>query len=246
MKKIISVFLSVILLSIPSFAVQSPGKNWYFSSKGQGARPSLPTVDKRFAKGIGKDEKVVYLTFDAGYENGNVEKVVNILKENEVTGAFFILKHFVEANPALCQTMRENGNLVCNHSMSHPNFTTLSPEEMEKEIRGLEKVYTDITGDTLDPFFRPPEGAYNEEVLEKIASFGYHTVFWSLAWADWDNKDQKSPEYAMDKLLPRLHNGAVILLHPTSETNTKILGDLIQKIKQEGYRFGSLEELWEG
>ena len=246
MKKTISVFLSIILLSIPSFAVKSQGKNWYFSSKGQNERPSLPAVDERQAKGIGKDEKVIYLTFDAGYENGNVEKIVNVLRENQVTGAFFILKHFAEKNPELCKTMRKDGNLICNHSASHPNFTTLSPEEIEKEIRGMEDVYTQVTGDKLDPFFRPPEGAYNEDVLEQVSALGYKTVFWSLAWADWDNNDQKSPEYAMGKLLPRLHNGAVILLHPTSETNTKILGDLIRICKENGYRFGSLEELWEG
>ena len=110
----------------------------------------------------------------------------------------------------------------------------------------MEDVYTQVTGDKLDPFFRPPEGAYNEDVLEQVSALGYKTVFWSLAWADWDNNDQKSPEYAMGKLLPRLHNGAVILLHPTSETNTKILGDLIRICKENGYRFGSLEELWEG
>ena len=244
MKKIISFFLSVIILSASSFATAKSGENWYFSSKGKNERPGLPPLDERLGKGIGKDEKVIYLTFDAGYENGNVAKVVETLKREQVTGAFFVLKHFIEANPELCKEIREGGNLLCNHTASHPNITTLSPEALEKELKELENVCKDVCGKGPDPYFRPPEGAYSDESLETVARLGYHTVFWSLAWADWDNNNQTSPEYAMDKLCSRVHNGAVILLHPTSATNAAILGDFIRQMKSEGYRFGSLEELW--
>ncbi len=243
MKKIIAVLLSVIFFSSSSFAAKDSSKNWYFSSKNQNDRPSLPALDTSLGKAIGNDEKVLYLTFDAGYENGNVEKIVDILKEKEVTGAFFILKHFVEENPDLCKKMRENKNLICNHSLNHKNFAHLSDKEIESEILGLETLYREITEDELDPYFRPPEGAYTDKALEKTASLGYKTVFWSLAWADWDNNNQKSPEYAMNLLMSRVHNGAVILLHPTSETNTKILGRFIDAMKEKGYRFGTLEEL---
>ena len=109
----------------------------------------------------------------------------------------------------------------------------------------MEKAYQDATGDQLDKYFRPPEGSYTEHSLEKISSLGYQTIFWSLAWADWDNNNQKSPEYAMNLLMSRVHNGAVILLHPTSDTNTKILGSFIDQMKSQGYRFGTLEELCE-
>ncbi len=245
MKKIFTIFLSVILFSIPSFAADNQAKNWYFSSKNQNDRPGLPYLDASLGKGIGKDEKVLYLTFDAGYENGNVEKIVDILAEKNVTGAFFILKHFAQANSQLCLKMRKNNNLICNHSLNHSNFSKLTEEEIENELLGMEKVYTEATGDQLDPYFRPPEGAYNEKALEKVSSMGYKTVFWSLAWADWDNNNQKSPAFAMDLLSSRVHNGAVILLHPTSKTNAEILGEFIDKMKAEGYRFGSLEELWE-
>lgn len=245
MKKIIAFLLSLTLCSIPSFAAPSKTEAWYFSSKSQNDRPSLPSLPENLGKGIGKDEKVIYLTFDAGYENGNVEKIVNILKEHNVNGAFFVLKHFVEANGELCKKMAENGNLICNHTANHPSIARLSADEIEKEIRSLEETYRNVTGKELSPYFRPPEGAYTKEALETVAALGYKTVFWSLAWADWDNNDQKSPEYAMKKLTTRVHNGAVILLHPTSETNTKILGDFIEDMKTRGYRFGSLEELWE-
>lgn len=245
MKKIISFFLSVILLSASSFATAKSGENWYFSSKGKGVRPGLPAVEEHLGKGIGKDEKVLYLTFDAGYENGNVEKVVNTLKEEQVTGAFFVLKHFVQANPELCKAILANGNLLCNHTASHPNITTLSEEAIGRELKELERVLEETCGQKPSPFFRPPEGAYSKESLEAISKFGYRTVFWSLAWADWDNNNQKSAEYAMEKLTGRVHNGAVILLHPTSATNASILKDFIRQMKSEGYRFGSLEELWD-
>ncbi len=245
MKKIISFFLSVILLSASSFATAKGGENWYFSSKGKGIRPGLPTVDSRLGKGIGKDEKVLYLTFDAGYENGNVEKIVNTLREEKVTGAFFVLKHFIQANPELCKTILKDGNLLCNHTATHPNITKISAEALKAELKELEDVCREHCGVNLSPYFRPPEGAYSKESLETVSALGYRTVFWSLAWADWDNNNQKSPEYAMDKLTSRIHNGAVILLHPTSATNAAILSDFIRQMKCKGYRFGSLEELWE-
>lgn len=247
MKKTISFFLSIAVLAItaiPSFASKNGSQNWYFSSKSQNDRPGLPALEKELGKGIGKDEKVLYLTFDAGYENGNVEKTVEILKEHEVTGAFFILKHFATENPELCKKMAENKNLVCNHTANHPNITALSAEEITKEIKEMEQAYHDATGLSLSPYFRPPEGAFSKESLEVIRNLGYRTVFWSLAWADWDNANQKPPEYAMEKLMSRVHNGAVILLHPTSKTNTEILGTFIENMKSQGYRFGSLEELW--
>lgn len=247
MKKIISFLISIALcaiVAIPSFARKSESQNWYFSSKSQNERPGLPAIEESLGKGIGKDEKVLYLTFDAGYENGNVEKTVEILKEHKISGAFFILKHFAVENPELCKKMVENNNLVCNHTANHPNITTLSEEKIASEIKEMEDAYRKATGLELAKFFRPPEGAYNTESLKAIQSLGYRTVFWSLAWADWDNNNQKSPEYAMQKLTSRVHNGAIILLHPTSKTNTEILGDFIEQMKAQGYRFGSLEELW--
>lgn len=242
MKKIFVFFLSLALLSIPSFA-KSNEEHWYFSSKSQNDRPTLPALSEELGKGIGKDEKVLYLTFDAGYENGNVQKIVDILKANDVTGAFFLLKHFITENRDLCETICQNGNLICNHTLSHKNISTLSEGEIKEELLGLESLYREITGREMSRYFRPPEGAYTKEALKVVKDMGYQTVFWSLAWADWDNNNQKSPEYALSKLYSRVHPGAVILLHPTSKTNTEILDDFIKTMKSKGYRFGSLEEL---
>ena len=223
---------------------------WGLSFQDPGQSPQGPLssaeLKKYDAAYMGAPEKkVLYLTFDAGYENGNVKKTVDILKENGVTGAFFVLKHFIEENPDLCREIKDNGNLLCNHTSSHPAITSVSKERLENEIRGLEECCREKTGLELDRFFRPPEGTWSEEALKTVEDMGYKTVFWSLAWADWDNSNQKSAEYALNKLLPRIHDGAVILLHPTSQTNTEILGEIITRMKAEGYRFASLEELWE-
>ncbi len=245
MKKALSFLFAFILLSVSSFANAAGGQNWYFSSKSQNDRPTLPSVALDSVKGIGPEEKVLYLTFDAGYENGNVEKIVNILKDNEVAGSFFLLRHFVEQNPDLTRAIKENGNLVCNHTATHKNITALSPEAIQSELFSLEEAVMQVTGEKPAPFFRPPEGAWSESALLEVEKLGYKTVFWSLAWADWDNNNQKSPEYAMEKLNSRVHDGAVILLHPTSETNTKILDGFIKAMKDKGYRFETVEALWQ-
>lgn len=189
-------------------------------------------------------DKVVYLTFDAGYENGNVEKILDVLKEESVPAAFFILGNLILRNKSLVERMQEEGHLVCNHTMHHHNMTKVSSErEFEKELESLNKLYRDTFGKEMARYYRPPEGTFNEETMKYAKKLGYKTIFWSIAYADWDNDRQPSPEYAKEKVLSNLHNGAVILLHPTSSTNAAIMKNLITEIRAEGYRFGDLHEL---
>jgi peptidoglycan-N-acetylmuramic acid deacetylase len=188
-------------------------------------------------------EKVVYLTFDVGYENGNVEKTLNVLKETETPGAFFVLKHFVTDNSDLLLRMKNEGHFICNHTANHPNLAHASRERIEEEIKSLELAVEAVTGEGTKPYFRPPEGTFSVEMLDTVASLGYKTVFWSFAYADWDNQKQPEPRAALEKILSSVHNGAVILLHPTSKTNAEILHELISTLKSEGYRFATLDEL---
>ena len=188
-------------------------------------------------------EKKIYLTFDAGYENGNVEKVLDALKDNDVKGAFFVLPHFIKSNPDLIKRMNEEGHLICNHSTSHKDMSKISDlDSFKKEIEGIEEVYKQETGNELSKFYRPPEGRFSEKNLQMAQQLGYKTVFWSLAYADWDNNKQLPPEKAKELILSRIHNGCVILLHPTSETNAIIMDDLIKQLKARGYSFGTLTE----
>lgn len=198
-------------------------------------------VDKKH--GDNDPEKVVYFTFDAGYENGNVGKTLDILKQENVPGAFFVLGNLVTSNPDLINRMLKEGHTVCNHTYSHKNVTKFTKEQFGEELNKLEDAYTQCTGELLSKYYRPPEGKFSFDNIKYANELGYKTVFWSFAYEDWDNNKQMDPVAAKEKILSNIHNGAVILLHPTSSTNTVILGDVIRNLKAQGYRFGTLDEL---
>ena len=239
----------------PSHSGSTP-YNWYCKRTSDNSQPTLDSllsftendgleayyIDKKNSDFTAAD-KVIYLTFDAGYENGNVEKILDILKEEEVTGAFFVLDNLVKRNTDLVKRMNEEGHLVCNHTATHPDMTVKTTEEsFMQELWALEDICEEL-GIDVAPYYRPPEGRFSEDNLKIVAKNGYKTVFWSYAYADWDNNAQLSPDEAINKVLSGTHNGEVILLHPTSATNAEILDDLIKEWKEMGFRFGTLDEL---
>ena len=195
--------------------------------------------DKKMAK---KEEKVLYLTFDAGYENGNVAKIMDVLRDEKVPGAFFVLSHFVSENPELMERMTKEGHLICNHTARHKDMSRTDRKTFEEELRRLEDCVEKYTGQKPAPFYRPPEGKFTEENLTWAEEAGYTTVFWSLCYADWDNGKQPDPQKAIGILNANIHPGAVVLLHPTSATNAVILSDLITQWRSDGYEFGSLND----
>ena len=193
---------------------------------------------------IRPEKGVIYLTFDAGYENGNVEKILDTLKDKEVRGAFFVLGNLVTSNTDLVKRMADEGHLVCNHTYHHRDMSKYTDKaEFALELTSLEDAYRKLTGREMSKYYRPPEGRFTEQNLKLAQEMCYSTVFWSFAYADWDNNKQPSAEYALKKILSNVHNGAVILLHPTSSTNAKIMPQLIDSLKSSGYRFGTLDEL---
>ena len=225
------------------------GYNWFIiKHKGE-----LPTFSKEAelvdevggiyldSSETAKGEKRVYLTFDAGYENGNIEKILDIMKEEEVKGAFFILSNLVFKNTELLKRMANEGHLICNHTSKHKDQTTLSDDGIKENLLKLEEVYTEKTGMKLAKYFRFPEGRYSERALKVIKELGYTSVFWSVSYADWDDSKIESSEYALNKLLPQIHPGAVVLLHPTSKTNAEMLSEFIRTLKSEGYSFATLD-----
>lgn len=190
-------------------------------------------------------EKVLYLTFDAGYENGCTEKILDILKKHDVKAAFFLVGNYMEKNADLVRRMVQEGHTVGNHTMHHPDMSKISDfSAFQKELEDLETLYSEITGREMEKYYRPPQGTYSEDNLRMAQQLGYKTVFWSLAYVDWNNDSQPTAEYAFGKLLPRTHNGAVVLLHSTSQTNAEILNELLTRWEALGYRFGTLEELF--
>ena len=192
-------------------------------------------------------QPVIYLTFDAGYENGSTEKILDTLQKHEVPAAFFLVGNYIEKNADLVRRMVSEGHIVGNHTMHHPDMSQISDQAaFEKELTDLETLFRDTTGEEMPKYYRPPQGIYSEENLKMAQKLGYKTVFWSLAYVDWNNDAQPTREEAFRKLIPRIHNGAVVLLHSTSRTNAEILDELLTKWKEMGYRFGTLEELFPG
>ena len=190
------------------------------------------------------DQKRIYLTFDAGYENGNTEPILDALKKHKAPAAFFVVGNFIAENPDLIRRMVEEGHTVGNHTSTHPSMSRISTlEAFREELEGVENCYKEITGKEMTKFYRPPQGKYNVENLEMAKELGYSTFFWSLAYVDWYQDAQPTKEEAFDKLLGRIHPGAIVLLHSTSSTNGEILDELLGKWEDMGYSFGSLEEL---
>ncbi len=227
-----------------------PTGAWGLSFQQEGATPSGPASAQQLrrydAAYVGNtDEKVLYLTFDAGYENGYTAQILDVLKKHQVPAAFFLVGDYLERNGDLVRRMVTEGHIVGNHTASHPDMSKISQiQAFQKELNEVETLFQEITGKELPKFYRPPQGIYSQENLEHAQQLGYKTVFWSLAYADWDNQNQPSQEYALSKLLPRTHNGAVILLHSTSRTNAELLDSLLTQWKQQGYRFESIDKLF--
>ena len=224
--------------------------NWGLSFQNEGSAPIGPanpqTLARYDAAYLGDTaEKVLYLTFDAGYENGCTAKILDTLKDHNAPAAFFLVGNYVEKNADLVRRMVEKGHIVGNHTMHHYDMSKLSDKDaFSKELTDLETLFKQVTEKELPKFYRPPQGIYSEENLRMAQELGYRTVFWSLAYVDWRNDAQPTKEEAFSKLLPRTHNGAVVLLHSTSATNAEILDELLSKWEDLGYQFASIDELF--
>ncbi len=244
----IFVCIYALLFVYPSSVFAQGEKNWYLQYRSHGEAPLLPEDAAFLSENDvivldGSGEKSVYLTFDAGYENGNIEKILDVLQEENVPGAFFLLPNVARSVPELVLRMHDEGHLLCNHTKSHRNMSEVTDKEVfRKELTDNEDILRETLGLEMAKYYRPPEGAYSRLNLETAKALGYKTVFWSLAYADWDNKKQPDPEKAKSLLLSRIHPGCVLLLHPTSATNAAIMSDLIKTLKADGYIFKRLDE----
>lgn len=248
---IVGVIVLAICLGIGIFRQEAVETGaWGLSFRTEGAAPVAPVEQSLLWRYNGAyigdtSEKVLYLTFDAGYENGCTAEILDVLKKHEVPAAFFLVGNYLQQNSDLVQRMVSEGHIVGNHTMHHPDMSKISDlESFRKELEDLEALYREITGEEMPKYYRPPQGTYSEENLRMAKELGYRTVFWSLAYVDWNNDSQPTAEYAFSKLIPRTHNGAVVLLHSTSTTNAQILDELLTQWKAMGYTFGTLEDLF--
>ena len=223
--------------------------NWGLSFQEEGKAPVID-VDKEMLKELDayylgdEEEKKIYLTFDAGYENGNTEKILDALKENNVKATFFLVGNYLETCPEIVKRMEAEGHIVGNHTYHHKDMAQLTTQDaFLKELTDFELLYKEITGKDLIKLYRPPQGKFSENQLQWAKNAGYKTCFWSLAYVDWDDKKQPKKEEAIDKLTKRIHPGAIVLLHSTSSTNGEIMSDIIKAWKDMGYSFGQLTDL---
>lgn len=191
--------------------------------------------------------KVIYLTMDEGYEYKYTGKILDILKANDVKATFFVVKSYIKANPDLVKRMVDEGHVVGNHTVSHPNMPNLLSQKgvdaVVKELTDTADCFKEVTGVDMPKFFRPPEGIWSESLLYITKSLGYKTILWSMAHRDWDVNNQPGKEAAYKFVDDYYHNGAILLLHPQSQSNTEALDDIIKNLKSKGYRFAPLTEL---
>lgn len=223
--------------------------NWGLSFQEEGKTPvgnatfeELAKYDAFYAEQT--EEKHIYLTFDVGYENGNTASILDTLKKHNVSATFFVVGTYIESDPELVKRMAEEGHIVGNHTWHHPDMSQIAAlDTFKKELVDVEDAYREVTGEEMTKFYRPPQGKYSESNLQMAQELGYKTFFWSLAYVDWYDDNQPTKEEAFDKLLGRIHPGAIVLLHSTSDTNSLILDELIQKWEEMGYTIRSLTEL---
>lgn len=258
-KQVLYVVLAIILLCIGMVcalrAVNRLGAaeaaagitDWGLSFQSEGA-PPVANASQEYLRNFDAlyvgdtNQKEIYITFDAGFENGNTERILDALKKHGVKATFFLVGNYFETQPKLVKRMAEEGHTIGNHTYSHPDMSKIGDiQSFQTELQKNEALYRDILGSEMPKLYRPPQGKFCEENLKMAQQLGYSTVFWSLAYVDWYADDQPTPEQAFSKLLPRIHPGAVVLLHSTSSTNAEILDELLTKWEETGYSFGDLE-----
>ena len=260
---ILGIFLLIFsLLIIPNFSlfnkiktqISSPDLStqeysWYFNPREDGKQPTAIQEANFFNKYdsyyVGDpNEKVIYLTFDSGYENGYTNTLLDVLKKHNAKAHFFVVETYIKANPDIIKRMEKEGHLVCNHSKSHPSMASIHDfEKFKSEITSVEEAYKEVTNKEMPKYFRPPMGKFSEESLKYTKDLEYSSIFWSFAYVDWYNDKQPTHEFAKNKIYSRTHPGAIVLLHSNSKTNSEILDDVLTHWEEEGYRLETLDYL---
>lgn len=222
-------------------------KSWWFTRNTKNLPPEVDKGSKEILAGKGyyignTSQKIIYLTFDEGYENGNTGKILDILRDNGVPAAFFVTGKYIDDQPKLVKRMVAEGHIVGNHTENHPSMPKISNEVIKEELQVVENKFKKLTGQKMN-YLRPPQGDYNARTLEASKLLGYDTIFWSMAYRDWDTQNQPGREAAYNHVMDNIHNGAIILLHAVSDSNTEALDDIIKDLKKQGYVFASLDQL---
>jgi len=246
---LMAAFIIVVGILFNPFAVKAEEFHWGFKKAVNGIPPNAGAalesmLEKHGAIYKGKpDEKIAYLTFDNGYENGYTESILDTLKKEDVPATFFLTGHYLKSAAPLVQRMVKDGHNIGNHSYDHPNMANLTEQRMAEEWKKFDELLYQTTGIERTIYARPPEGIFNDTLLSKGNELGYRHIFWSVAFIDWHANKPRGRDYAYNELMNQLHPGAVILMHTVSPDNAQALLDFIRDAKKEGYVFLTLDDL---
>lgn len=253
MKGKLTYFVCILISSIALFVAPlnafAKEYHWGFTKAKDGKSADAGAEFEAILKKYGAyykgdpNEKVLYLTFDNGFEAGYTEQILDVLKEEDVKVTFFLTGHYLTSATDLVKRMIKEGHIIGNHSDKHPNMARLSPEGMMKEWQNFDRKLKELTGIERTYYFRPPEGAFSEKLLEVGNQHGYTHIFWSIAFRDWDTDQKKDANYAYQQLVSQLHPGAIILMHTVAQHNADALQDFIKEAKRQGYTFATLDDL---
>lgn len=252
---IVSILLTGMLITKNNKAIETSASSnlsnkkigWGIKREKDHKRPDVGKENKELMEkynGIyigNENKKYIYLTFDEGYEAGYTDKILDILKENDVKATFFITAHYLNTAEELVKRMVNEGHIVGNHTVNHKTLPEISDKEIDEEVMGLHQAIYEKTGYEMK-YIRPPKGEYSERSLDATNKLGYTTVMWTFGYMDYDENKQKGTEYAKKIILDNLHNGEIMLLHGNSKDNANVLDEIIKSAKAEGYEFKSLDE----
>lgn len=253
--KLFSLLLAVVLLlaAYPSTAyaaLSTTARDWYYTKSQNHKAPVVSGIIKDMLKKYDAyyiddtKEKIIYLTFDLGYDNGYTEDILDTLKKHDIKATFFVCKAFITQNPDGLKRMLEEGHVVGNHTVNHIPFYKLSQSKLESELKGVEDAYKKTTGKTMTKVLRPPEGGYSEKSLALTQKLGYKTFFWSIALPnDWNLSNQPSRDTTLKLFKAQHHKGAIALLHGVSPAVAKNLDAMLLQLEDAGYRFGLVTDI---
>lgn len=242
MKKII---FSLLLTFTMLIGINTYAKGFGVGKNQKGQRPNIEDKIITDNNGFyfGDDNKNIYLTFDCGYENGYTEGILKTLRETNTKAVFFITGHYLKSSKQLVKQMIADGHIIGNHTYSHKDFTKSTNEEILADVKKLEDEFYKDMGVEMSKFVRPPRGEYSEESQKTLANNGYRSVFWSLAYVDWNKDAYNGNHYSYNKVMNKIHNGAIILMHTVSKDNMLDLEDIIIDLKEQGYVFSNIDEI---